>query len=301
MSRRGLGTPNSLDLLLDTICNTFGSVLFLAILVSVILRTTSSLESHVQDEAVSAAEWAELTLQDEIFAARLESLRQTRLQQGALTTDAFSPTRRALMDRFREASVSNQRLRQQKSRLTDEIAEARKATDASRNDLRRLESEVADAHEKAVAIEQRLQKEFKQRERIAALPVERATSKAEVAAIVRYQRLYMVHQYDDQFNPIGYNEKDFVLVEEKSTHVTITPKVYGGLPLDAASAREDLITRLRGFAPERHYIAVFVFDDSFEIFEMVKRVIVELGFEYRLVPMATGEILSEGSVDSRVQ
>ena len=50
MSRRKRTADSSLELLLDTICNTFGGVLFRAILICVLLRMASPLEQLVTEQ-----------------------------------------------------------------------------------------------------------------------------------------------------------------------------------------------------------------------------------------------------------
>lgn len=68
--RRGRPADSSLELLLDTITNTFGGILFLAILVSLLLQSTGaheSQESRTRGNPLTPAEAAD-------FEVRLEDL-----------------------------------------------------------------------------------------------------------------------------------------------------------------------------------------------------------------------------------
>ena len=74
MSRRKLVIPDSLELLLDTICNTFGAVIFISILLSLLVRD-SGLRKGVASlpEEVAA-----------IVAARNSEIAQARARQSVL-------------------------------------------------------------------------------------------------------------------------------------------------------------------------------------------------------------------------
>ncbi len=60
MKRRRTGQASSLDLFLDTICNAFGGIMFLAILLSVLVQNRTKQPSEVKTPQVpmSAAEAA---------------------------------------------------------------------------------------------------------------------------------------------------------------------------------------------------------------------------------------------------
>ena len=89
MNRRRRTRTSSLELLLDTICNTFGGVLFLAILVTVLLRTTSKLESASDYQGLTEVELLMLRKKQIDTLAALESMRQATAQQEILL-DQFS-------------------------------------------------------------------------------------------------------------------------------------------------------------------------------------------------------------------
>jgi hypothetical protein len=61
--------------------------------------------------------------------------------------------------------------------------------------------------------------------------------------------------------------------------------------------------RLKTFDPQKVHLAIPIWADSFEYFQTLKNTIVGLGFEYRLMPMTDGAILTDrgGGADRRVQ
>jgi hypothetical protein len=85
MSRRKRTADSSLELLLDTICNTFGGVLFLAILICVLLRMASPLEQLVAEhDRTTPEEMQALELQLDALVAEIETLQATQSQQDVI-------------------------------------------------------------------------------------------------------------------------------------------------------------------------------------------------------------------------
>ena len=74
MSRRRKNDTGSLDLLLDTICNTFGGILLIALLVIVLLNTTSKTKA-VGDTEKSQLEMLDNAIKQEEPGREIERLR----------------------------------------------------------------------------------------------------------------------------------------------------------------------------------------------------------------------------------
>jgi len=80
MSRHRADSGASLELLLDTICNTFGGVLFLAMLVSLMLAQTRRRQDETRPDGVSPAlslsDLTRLEIRSDTVTAELERLEQ---------------------------------------------------------------------------------------------------------------------------------------------------------------------------------------------------------------------------------
>lgn len=72
--RRSGANADSLDLFLDTICNAFGGLLFLAILLTLLVQMQSNDDSGSSQEFVSEVELERLVLRERITAAWLRTL-----------------------------------------------------------------------------------------------------------------------------------------------------------------------------------------------------------------------------------
>jgi hypothetical protein len=133
------------------------------------------------------------------------------------------------------------------------------------------------------------------------LPRARASHKREIGFVVRFGRLYQWHIYDRFGERQGLNTADFVVVGEVNGALDTRPKPFAGVAIDQAN-RQALRARIAPFDPTRHYPTVAVWPDSFEQFETLKAVMVEAGFEYRLMPMTNGgELVDRGGVGGWVQ
>lgn len=96
MRRRRRGPGSSLGLLLDTICNTFGGVLFVAMLLAVLLQTTTRFRSSSDSTPTSELELLTLAEKQKAALAKLESreyggsFRRRALHQALLHQPACS-------------------------------------------------------------------------------------------------------------------------------------------------------------------------------------------------------------------
>lgn len=317
MSRRCHSTgDSSLELLLDTICNTFGGVLFLAMLVSLLLAQTrrrSAADDASADPrpALTPAELARLDtlahqLSDDV--ARLERAvsraRETvadfsvsgieaaegRLEQTEQERDSLQAERvRILTDlaaaqaaaaRAKAATTANSRDAQQ---AESQMAAARARLDAaldSRQELVRSAVELRDAESQRATVQT-----------TGRAPRERETSKQEFGVMLRYGRLYLMKVL--RGGDLVVNDEEF-FVEVGADHNVARPKPHAGLDLRKGDVLEQsLAGHLATFPAASWYPCLVVHPDSFDDFVVLKTHLVARGYEYRVLPTADG-VLDRG-------
>jgi hypothetical protein len=303
MSRRRQEPPSSLDLLLDTICNTFGGVLFLAIAISVLLKTSSRIAVNADTvDSSTATESLERESRLESLSARLESLRIADNQQQKLAEQFAPPETAKLLAELRDIKQQRDLADVHRRAALGQISADRQRVSQINLQEREQAASVKEAERDLALATKELESETKTRTRTAKLPHVHSTSRTEVAVALRYGRLYVCHHYDRFGSRAGLNSDDFVIIDEGVQQVTATPKPYAGIPVQAANARPQLEARLKAFDPRRHYFAVIVWEDSFEACQMLKNVMVESGFEYRLLLLPDGESATDrGGKGGRVQ
>jgi hypothetical protein len=144
-----------------------------------------------------------------------------------------------------------------------------------------------------------LQAEVRKRTRMALLPALRVTSKREFAVVLRYGRLYFLHasELDMQLGVLNYD--DFIVLENDKSTVRITPKPYAGSVIDDSEGVDDLLAmKLTHMDPKESYLAIAVWEDSFADFAHLRNALVELGWEYRLIPLEQSGFISETHVEN---
>ena len=105
MSRRRTRKQDSLELLLDTICNTFGGVLFIAILVVMLLQQTGG--APAIRAPASPVELQSLASHLGSVVSDLERLRQNRDSQQKVAQNFAPEAIRELLARRREVTATS--------------------------------------------------------------------------------------------------------------------------------------------------------------------------------------------------
>jgi hypothetical protein len=307
--RRRRADDSSLELLLDTITNTFGGILFIAIFLSLLLKSSSRTAREVRsrEDPMSAVEQAELesrvadlqqdaeSLRRRIAAApqpgdcRAEDSSLGKLSAASAAIEAAVAERaeavRKTIESQRQAATAAEQvemLEQDRKSIEERLAEAERRLAAASKEAARL-AEVAlqiDRLPQANEIEQ-----------IVSLPSLRPSAKNEVGLYVRFDRIFMMHTWSNG-ERIGPNTEQFVIVplaDGDGAQQAARPKPAAGMPVTATTIATDLGQLLQAFPPDRFVVSMVVFEDSFDVFQLIKAAIVRNGYEYRPIPLRPGE------------
>lgn len=290
MSRKKAAAFDSLDLLLDTICNLFGGVLFIAMLVIIMLNMTGE-QAAVETPDASAVEQlssAQLELADS--QAELDSLRRAIREQEELAKKFSDPRVRDLVTEstkkhssLASVTATHETNLLEAGKKQDDVNRIATALQAMQNALDKIKKQLA-------AVDQQLQQERQLRTRTVKLPRQKVTSKQQVAYLLKGGRLF------------AYTRRDSagaIIRETGDTQETATggitylePVPGGGTPVNPAGDTSGTVSaRLAGWDPAQHFVAICVWPDSFEHFSVVRQILVEDGFEYQLQPFpADGKV-----------
>jgi len=298
--RRKLQTEDSLELLLDIICNTFGGVLFMAILLSVLLKNSQFRESPADTPAPTASASDIASAQ-----AELQKLQGAAKAQSQVRAD-FATRQGELasaLDDLRDWETRRQTARAERDRLRGATTSQRAKLGQDRLDQATLEARLKTETAALVLLRGQLAEEQRSRTRSAALPRERSTVRSERGVVVRFGRVYTWHRYDSSGEQVGLNTDDLLVHERSDGRYGVTPKPYAGVaigtqPRDVAALRQ----KLADFHPDRHYLAVIVWEDSFAEFQILRNQLVADGWEYRLMLAGPeSEIVDRGGSGGKVQ
>lgn len=312
MSRRRKSGDSSLELLLDTICNTFGGILFLAMLVSLMLaQTRRSTDATVADPApaVSAAELQRLETRSHDsahgLAALEEQARQARRAAGALAVPDADELLVAMEDAEHRAGDAEARrtellatlvahqaasARARKALATTESEQRRLAVEADR--ARKRLADAVDEREAIVASAVEIRDEATRRATVQTTgrtPLARVPDRQQFALMVRYGRLYLIKKM--RGGQLVVNEEDFTLTPGILWNVA-RAKPHAGIDLSVTTGRDAALRRITAdFPPSLWYAVLVVHPDSFEEYITVKNWLVEQG--YNLMPLPTDDIVTD--------
>lgn len=286
MNLRRKKPSDSLYMLLDTMCNAFGGIILLAVMVVLLtnkeksrpaggagseellrrqlafaetnLQASLQLESAWQAKA-GDSRWKEqmalLTtrqnLEEEVQRAR-ENIAQTATDLE--TADAADPAARL---RFLNAQFS--------SAQAKELA-AQEGLNAEEDNVRRLKQRLAGLEQEVIAKLQDMQRPLR-------LPLEHTSDKPVVYMIVKYGRVYPCSNPD-----LSQDTEDIHWTPLGFAAVKADPIPGKGL---APNATGDYFRRL---ATNSVYVAFVVYDDSFGAFIVAKQIAVASGLSYGWEP-----------------
>jgi hypothetical protein len=321
MSRRRAVGDSSLELLLDTICNTFGGVLFLAMLVSLMLTQTRRRTDGSPADPTPAVATADLTRLDtrrEDLARELEALsdqvRQARRAARVLDVPDADELLAAMETAERQASGLEVRRTELLAAVASDQAAATKARAAKAVDereRRRLEEEAEQVRKRlAAATEDReslVAAAIRIRDKDASsatvrtsgrAPLMRGTQKTEFGLLIRYGRLYLMKRLFGDSMVI--NTADFSLAPGLLRNEA-RAKPHAGVDLTSDDGLDAGLRRITAdFPSSSWYVCLVVHPDSFEEYLTAKHWLVDHGYECRLFP-TTNPVNDGGEVDVRVQ
>lgn len=303
--RRGI-KQDSLELLLDTICNTFGGVLFIAILVVMLLAQAGNGTGSAEPTMpVPSPEELEARSR-ELAALSAEVLRQEqiRVSQSALVETLVPDSIHELIERRKELLAEQSRLQHmaddqqaQNTVIAANVTRIQAEIDKTLADLKAAQKREAEARTL-------LASEEKARVKEARLPQQReARSKREIIVILRYGRLYVWHDYDLRLFRTGLNTRDFVVISDDGDELITRPKPTAGIPLDDSPECQKAIDKLlRRFSPKDFALGVIVRPDSYGKFQYFRNRAIALKYDYRVLPATNdSRVFDRGGSGGKVQ
>jgi len=276
--RRRFREEGSLELLLDTMCNAFGGVMFIAMLLAV-LSQFAQVRSRAQDDSESLR-LRRLRTQRMELGSELRQLRAARQQQANLSKAFAQHPNRDVLPELLSLAKGNAAKEARKEALSKEVAKARDRLEAElarqeklRGDLARIGGELPIAR-----------KTVKGRTRELRMPRLRRMWKVPYWMIVRWDRLYLLRTpaQPGWRKPANTDVVNFQKVGRVDEFEAIPGRgvdLKGNWKL--SPEMEDILGRLRA---ENYGMFFAVYPDSYGTFIPLRDFFVGLGYSYNWVP-----------------
>lgn len=292
MRRRKRGLEDSFDLFLDTITNTFGGVLLIALLIVLMLRTPK--ESAPNENRSGSTEDLEL-IQSEITALESEkSAIETALTtQQQFETEFQSDEIRILASQLSKMMSQKIDLDLQESTMVREARQARTEIKNLKTEEGNLKQTLSSNQNEIKNLTDKVNHEKSLRTRTMRLPKEQATFKLEVPIVIEGNEIFIVNA-DLPGGGFSVNSEHIEVCSPSNADLNLDSKylrVKNGHGIQVTDDRK-VGQRFQKFDSSKHYFVFVVRTDSFMRFSRLREICVKMGFEYRLIP--TDDLISEG-------
>jgi len=287
MKRREHDPNESLELLLDTICNMFGTIIFVSLIAALLALTSTAGKTESSLASIETERDRQLAM----LAARAEELERELARLPAAATDSLDPEP---VERV-EAALGEIKRREE---LIDRYTAAVESVTGNLTDIG---SQVQPLREEIERLQATLDSARKAKDRTMRTPLERALELRLYSIVIWEDRLYPVcdwsnrtpdicarfEQWNDRYTVAsscqlvgqcrGLNGQGFTR--------TIPLRQGAGIPItDAATLLRDPAFQqlLASLDPTEDMILLDVAGDSFDSFSAVKEAFLGAGFNYTL-------------------
>ena len=133
----------------------------------------------------------------------------------------------------------------------------------------------------------------------AQLPELAETQKEQIGLLMRYGRIYVMHERGRALERLGPNQSHFVITARPDGRQTAKARPDAGHIADGATVKATLRQILAGYPADKWVVAIVVNEDSFSQFQSVKAALVDLGYQYEPITARSGDGVWDNGGDSK--
>lgn len=259
---------SSLDLLLDTICNTFGGIVFLALLLSIIAQSAGEMSRAPEMASLPTLERSLQDLQEDVKDAEGEVNRLKTL----ITESENIPLPPEVQSAYEDLEASRQEIEDLLASfqlLQDEVIKAGRQRVQSERDIERMLETLRQLQEDATSTRR--------------LPVQQQAppNMKHFWMAVDGGRIYLVDPLPSAERQIGNPFSDQMIVERALDGWGVIPKSDEGMDLRNRPESFAVLGRWLSELPANSYVIQFMLSsDSFVEFNHVKEYLVSQNYRY---------------------
>jgi seryl-tRNA synthetase len=299
--RRRAQSATSLDLFLDTICNAFGGIMFISILISILVQMRGDIpDSQDVMETITAEEAESLQSDIAVLQAKIEAVTQSVADRERILHAQGNSEVRALQEQLTQLRQQLAKDQAKQAELVSKSTQLDQSIQAIDAELKNLDRKLQDAQ---LAVSERsteLQDSLDAMETTTTLPKVADTQKGNLLFAFRYGRLYLLSDVGRRY-ALGVNE-EHATAKKVGSGVEVRIKKQAGWDLQRPEDAQE-VARIAGSHPaSTTFFAIAVFSDSFPQFLEWKKTLISMGYDYDLIPFEDVESFTIGSTSSaRVQ
>ena len=289
MSLRRKTPSDSLYLLLDTLCNAFGGIILLAVLVVLLTSKEKTQSSKVAD--------SQEMLQRRLTIAQtdLQKAQQLATSLQAKANDQRVKQQVSLLSTRKDLQNAIQQIRETVTQTSKDLDTASAVDPSERLKFLNAQFAVAQAHkleaknsltaaaentkrlkQRLADMERQVTTKLDELQRPLRLPKEHETGKRVIYIIARYGHIYLCRNSD-----FSRNETD---IDWTTTLTGESAEPKRGLGIDPTRSTAGLINFFKNMADDSVYVAFCVYEDSFPAFIRAKQLASDCGLAYGWEP-----------------
>lgn len=264
MKQRENVSSSSLDMLLDTMCNTFGGVCFIALLIAIISASLPKESSNNQEEEI-----VQMAIDEKIetlSTQRDELVEAVKLQKTLLENaieEEASQEDLATVQKLIDDETRLKELKRNRAQLEEEIKKLATKTNYNKQEAERLRN-------LSVALKEDLKAKKYTKTRVVRTPQERELQGYVPKTVWLIKgRLYRV---DD---PMDTDYK-----ETSETSWVCTPRKDGGIQITKESLSGPMINTWLSKCYGKHFVRIFTDSESFSELRMLLDVVIAKKLQY---------------------
>ena len=290
-SRRDSVASDNLGLLLDAICNTFGAILLIAILVAVLL-STSAKEIIPSEEQIAMLETLNNEKDRQISLDRERDDLKLILEK--MTGGEVEPLPAEQQKHLEELKGRIASLRGEMETLKSGLKSLRARPEELKDEKKRLEDTIKE-------LKSKLRLEIEKRTEIASLPVLESDSNEQIFVLICYDRFYLTHAYNDQGERIGINTNDMILKTNTEGDIEARAKPTAGIVIDTVEGRRKIKQLMRKYNPQMQTVVLFTGRASFDSYRPVAEMLIDMGFNIFPCPISDEGVWDQGGDGGKSQ
>lgn len=275
MSRRKFVLPDSMELLLDTICNTFGAVIFISMLLSILVKEKGAAEDTPELGAEISHVIATRTQEIVEARSRQQLLAQQVAQQEEVIRRFVNSDSTRIAAEIRQATDSRVQLLGEKSDAVENLTNIESQSLSMEAELRKQQQLLQGLERENTQLQQSMQNALALASRTARVPRVRQTRKTGVVFMLHDGRLYRATTPAGKLDDVDCMQRE----EEGPVHIVPRPKAG----LEISGPETDVRAKFQGIQKERQFVRLFVSQNSFAQFIPVKDVLISLSLEYEVI------------------
>lgn len=301
--KRDTNEVSSFDLFLDTICNTFGGIVFLAILLALMIQTRAvvKMEYASSEQPPTPDEIRQLTSRLDSLASAHASLAATLENTPETFGVADDQEYRQKIELLNQLNAEIAEVTQQNAKASRLLAEQLVENAALQAANEKLPDELAETRKELVKRQTQYLVAMESKQQTLRLPKTRSSSAASMLLLFKGNRVYVAHRpslFRGGFNADHVTTKTLILGGTE-----IRPVAGAGWPIDDAEGLRQIHQIVQEAADQGLILTTAVWPDSYARFSGLREKMIKATVPYQLWLQDEDSVLTvvPGSGSSRIQ